>query len=88
MRQRIRGFESPPLRHEVLTAVGYLLSAPIIEQDRSGALRIHRGAALTIEMKQQAFLARARELVGEAYQWQLPIDCLDSLSYRATHEKT
>jgi DNA-binding transcriptional regulator YhcF (GntR family) len=75
-------------RHEVLTAVGYLLSGRILEQDRFGALRIHRGSAPTIEMKQQAFLARARELVGEARRWHLPVDCIDPLLYRAAHEET
>jgi DNA-binding transcriptional regulator YhcF (GntR family) len=75
-------------RHEVLTAIGYLLSHRILEQDRSGALSIHRGAAPTIEMKQYAFLARARQLVGEARQWHLPIDCLDPLFHRAAHEKS
>ena len=74
-------------RHEVLAAIGYLLSHRILQQDRSGALRIHRGAAPTIEMKQQAFLARARQLVGQARQWHLPADCLDPLFHKAAHEK-
>ena len=74
-------------RHEVLTAIGYLLSHRILEQDRSGALSIHRGAAPTIEMKQYAFLARARQLVGDARQWHLPADCLDPLFHRASHER-
>ena len=73
-------------RQEVLTAIGYLLSQRILEQDRVGGLRIHRRAAPTIEMKQCAFLARARQLVGEARQWHLPIDCLDPLFHKAAHE--
>lgn len=72
---------------EVLAAIGFLLSHRILQQDRSGALRIHRGAAPTIEMKQQAFLARARQLVGQARQWHLPADCLDPLFHQAAHEK-
>ena len=75
-------------RHEALTAIGYLLSHRILEQDRCGALRIHRGTAPTIEMKQQAFLARARQLVGQARQWHLPADCLDPLFHKAAHEKS
>lgn len=71
---------------EVLAAIGFLLSNRILQQDRSGALRIHRRAAPTIEMKQQAFLARARQLVGQARQWHLPTDCLDPLFHKAAHE--
>lgn len=80
-----RAFHIP--RHEVVKAVGYLLSHRILEQDRSGSLRIHRGAAPTIEMKQCAFLARARQLVGDARHWHLPADCLDPLFHKAAHEE-
>ena len=73
--------------HEVLAAIAYLLSHGILQQDRSGALRIHRKAAPTIEMKQHAFLACARELVGQARTWRLPPCCLDQLFNKATREK-
>ncbi len=72
---------------EVLAAIGFLLSHRILQQDRSGTLRIHQRASPTIEMKQQAFLARARQLVGQARQWHLPDDCLDPLFHQAAREK-
>jgi DNA-binding transcriptional regulator YhcF (GntR family) len=73
--------------YEVLDAIASLLSRRILQQDRSGALRIHPKASPTIEMKQHAFLARARQLVGQAHQWHLPTDCLDPLFHKAAHEK-
>lgn len=73
--------------HDVLAAIAHLLSRRILQQDRSGVLHIHRGASPTIEMKQQAFLIRARQLVGQARQWHLPADCLDPLFHKAAHEK-
>ena len=73
--------------HEVLAAITSLLSRRILQQDRSGALRIHPRAAPTIEMKQQAFLVHARQLVGQARKWHLPPCCLDQLFNKATREK-
>lgn len=72
-------------RHEVLIAVGHLLAGRVLQQDRSGSLRIHPRAAPTIEMKQQAFLSRARQLVDEAHRWHLPDECLDPLFHQAAH---
>lgn len=73
--------------HDVLAAIGHLLAHGILQQDRSGVLHIHRGASPSIEMKQQVFLVRARQLVGQARQWHLPTDCLDPLFHQAAHEK-
>lgn len=56
---------------EALDAVAYLMNRRILQQDFSGALHIPPLAAPTLEMKQQAFLVRARQLVGQARQWHL-----------------
>ena len=69
--------------HQVLAAITSLLARRILQQDRSGTLRIHPRAAPTIEMKQQAFLVRARQLVGQARKWHLPSNCLDQLFNKA-----
>lgn len=73
--------------HQVLAAITSLLSRRILQQDRSGTLRIHPRAAPTIEMKQQAFLVHARQLVGQARKWQLPSNCLDQLFTKANRGK-
>jgi DNA-binding transcriptional regulator YhcF (GntR family) len=74
-------------RHDVLAAVNSLLARRVLEQDRSGALRVRRRAAPTIEMKQHAFLARARQLVDQAHEWHLPADCLNHLFEKAARER-
>jgi hypothetical protein len=57
---------------EVLDSITLLLSHRILQQDRSGHLRIHPAASPTVEMKKQAFLMCARQLVRQARKWALP----------------
>ena len=57
---------------DVLESITFLLRHNVLEQLPSGSLRIHPQAAPTLEMKQQAFLARARQLVRQASEWHLP----------------
>jgi hypothetical protein len=73
--------------HEVLAAINCLLASRLLEQNRSGALRIRRGATPTVEMKQHAFVCSARQLVDHARRWQLPADSLDQLFQQAAREK-
>ncbi len=57
---------------DVLDSITLLLAHRILQQDRCGNLRIHPAATPTTEMKQQAFLVCARQLVRQARKWNLP----------------
>jgi DNA-binding transcriptional regulator YhcF (GntR family) len=57
---------------DVLDGVTFLLAHRVLHQDTCGGLRIHPQASPTLEMKQQAFLTRAQQLVRQARQWHLP----------------
>lgn len=72
--------------YDVLAAIARLLSHRILQQNRSGALRIHPMAAPTVEMKQQAFLACSRQLVDRARGWHLPPESLEPLFHKAACE--
>jgi hypothetical protein len=72
--------------HEVLAANAFLMDQKILRQDGAGSLRIHPKAIPTLDMKQHAFLVRARQLVGQARQWHLPPEGLCVLFDKANRE--
>ncbi len=71
---------------EVLTAVSNLLSQRILRQDANGNLFIQFRAIPTLEMRQQAFVMRARQLMDVARQWELPSACIPSLISSAAQQ--
>jgi DNA-binding GntR family transcriptional regulator len=69
--------------NEVLDSITHMLSQRILRQDADGNLSIHLRAVPTLDMRQQAFVMRARQLVDIAKKWDLPNGCIEPLLSRA-----
>lgn len=71
---------------EVLDSISWLLSRRILRQDNQGNLFIHSVARLSVEMRQQAFVLKARQLLDVARRWDLPSSAIDALIFCAKQQ--
>ena len=71
---------------EVLESISHMLAQRIFTQDNSGNLFIHICAIPTLEMRQQAFVVRARQLMDIARKWELPNGCIEPLISSAAQQ--
>jgi len=71
---------------EVLDSVSFMLSRRILCQDIRGNLFIHPDARLSVDMRQQAFVLKARQLLDVARRWQLPTSAIEPLIFCAQRQ--